>query len=160
MKIALELLDSDRGDVLQSWEFVHPAAVQVGRSKDCDVVIGSPYVSRSHGYLMCDGEAWSLHTLSRQGVFVEGARSEKFRLTDGMIFQLGERGPRLRFRNLDFGESHSGKETISFEKLTTPLLVLNESERDKEVHEIVEGDLFQKLQKLAGVLREKRSHER
>jgi len=151
--IALELLDSEAGYVIQSWEFSDCRVLQVGRSKDCDVIIGSPVVSRNHVCISCSNGGWDLHSMSRQGIVVDGNILEHVRLRNDLVFRLARQGPYLRFKILDEGESSSIKGTISFESLTTPLLVVDEAERDREINSVTDGDFFKDLKRRAAALR-------
>ena len=150
---ALELLDTESGHVLQQWDLGGGDVYQLGRSRDCDVVIGSPFVSRTHACLQLGDEGWELSAVSRSGVFVEGERVEHVHLNDGLAFRLAERGPVLRFRALSAAGSTSAGETICFDSSRTPLLVLDEERRDHEVEEIVADDYFKDLQRKVAQLR-------
>jgi hypothetical protein len=86
-------------------------------------------------------------------VFVEGTRVDHLRLEDGLTFRLAERGPFLRFWSGQESGRRSGGETICFDSSHTPLLVLDEQLRDREVTEIAEGDYFQALQRKVASLR-------
>ncbi len=152
---ALELLDTESGHVLQQWELGGADVFQLGRSRDCDVVIGSPFVSRIHVCLQYGEEGWELSAVSRSGVFVEGDRVGHVVLNDGLAFRLAERGPVLRFRALSADGSRSAGETICFDSSRTPLLVLDEERRDLEVEEIVGDNYFKELQRKVVQLRTK-----
>lgn len=149
----LELLDSEAGHVLHVWELGDGSSFQIGRARDCDVVLSSPVVSRAHACLHGEEQGWELSAISRVGVFVQGVRTEHLRLEDGLVFQLAERGPLLRFRSGIDSSLGSADQTISFDSTRTPLLILDEDQRDREVAEITEGDYFQDLQRKAARLR-------
>ena len=56
----------------------------VGRSRDCDVVLEDPNVSRQHAELRRDGESWTVADLgSTNGIKVNGRRVEQARLSPG-----------------------------------------------------------------------------
>jgi len=56
----------------------------VGRSRDCDVVIEDPNVSRQHAELRRDGESWTVADLgSTNGIKVNGRRVEQAQLSPG-----------------------------------------------------------------------------
>jgi hypothetical protein len=150
---ALELLDTESGHVLQQWDLGGGDVFQLGRSRDCDVVIGSPFVSRIHVCLQHGEQGWELSAVSRSGVFVEGERVEHIHLNDGLAFRLAERGPVLRFRALSAAGSTSAGETICFDSSRTPLLILDEERRDLEVEEIIADDYFKELQRKVAQLR-------
>jgi len=149
----LELLDREVGEPIHSWEIFGTDVYQLGRSADCDVVLSSPVVSRTHACLHRSDDGWTLSVLSRNGVFVEGRRVEQLSLEDGMMFRLAERGPLLRFRSAQTSGRKSGVETICFDALSMPMLVLDEQLRDREVAEIATGDYFQSLQQKVALLR-------
>jgi len=144
---ALELIDSETGHVLQTWEFGDGDVFQLGRSRESDVVLQSPLVSRTHAYVRRRDDGWELSAVSRSGVFVNGERIEHLALQDGLMWRLAERGPTLRFRTGSAAGLGSAGETICFDAARTPLLVLDEEELHREVDQIAEGDYFQDLQR-------------
>lgn len=155
--IALELLETDVGQVLQTWELVGGDLFQLGRSPDSDVVLASPYVSRTHACLRRSDGDWELSAVSRFGVFVDGERVETLRMENGLVFRLAETGPFLRFRS---GSSRGGDingETMCADVRRTPVFVLDEQQRDREVNEITTGDYFQELQRKLALLRSRPS---
>jgi pSer/pThr/pTyr-binding forkhead associated (FHA) protein len=155
----LELLDSEAGQVIHSWDLGGSDVYQLGRSRDCDVVLSSPVVSRSHVCLRHSDYGWELSAVSSGGVFVEGRRVHHLRLEDGLAFRLAERGPVLRFRSEHSGGRSSGGETICFDSVSMPLLILDEKLRDREVDEIAAGDYFQGLKRKVAQLRARQSAE-
>ena len=65
-------------------------AAVLGRSKDADVQIVDPNVSRRHAEARRDGEAWWLVDLdSTNGVEVRGKRVKRLKLEDGSHFTIG-----------------------------------------------------------------------
>lgn len=150
---SLDLLDTEAGQVLQTWELGDGDTVQLGRSRESDVVLASPFVSRTHACLHRNDEGWELSAVSRSGVFVDGARVEHLILTEGLTFRLAERGPLLRFRTAPAGTGSGSIETICFDSARTPILILDEQQRDREVVEIAEGDYFRQLQQKVARLR-------
>jgi hypothetical protein len=144
---ALELIDSETGHVLQTWEFGDGDVFQLGRSRDSDVVLQSPFVSRTHAWVRRRDDGWELSAVSRSGVFVDGERVESLTLEDGLVLRLAERGPMLRFRVGSMVGLGSAGETMCFDAARTPLLVLDEEQLDREVGQIAEGDYFQELQR-------------
>ncbi len=73
-------------------------AVTVGRSRDCDVVVGEETVSRVHAELRHgDGDEWTVRDLdSLNGTWLNGARVHEARLAGGDILRLG--GLRMELR--------------------------------------------------------------
>ena len=66
----------------------HP--ITLGRSKDCDIRLGDPNVSRRHAEIRPDGDGWTVVDLgSTNGIEVDGRRVKELALTDGARFTLG-----------------------------------------------------------------------
>jgi hypothetical protein len=67
------------------------AAVTVGRSRDCDVVVGEETVSRHHAELRHgDGDTWTVRDLdSTNGTWLNGARVREARVFGGDVLRLG-----------------------------------------------------------------------
>jgi len=152
-QLTLELLDSDATQALQSWEFEPPAVIQIGRSRDCEVAIPSPYVSRAHAYVHPGPEGWELTSVSSHGIVVDGRKRESLLLVDGATFRLGSRGPVMRSRLQVPAGTDSTTATLAFDAEEVCLLMLNEQERDSEVQAIVDNEYFQKLIQAAAALR-------
>jgi pSer/pThr/pTyr-binding forkhead associated (FHA) protein len=65
-------------------------AVVLGRSKDCDIRLNDPNVSRRHAEVRPDGLGWVVVDLdSTNGIETGGERVKELALTDGMHFVLG-----------------------------------------------------------------------
>jgi hypothetical protein len=73
-------------------------AVTVGRSRECDVVVGEETVSRFHAELRHgDGDAWTVRDLgSLNGTWLNGARVREARVFRGDVLRLG--GLRMELR--------------------------------------------------------------
>jgi hypothetical protein len=73
-------------------------AVTVGRSRDCDVVVGEETVSRFHAELRHgDGDTWTVRDLdSTNGTWLNGARVREARVFGGDVLRLG--GLRMELR--------------------------------------------------------------
>jgi FhaA, N-terminal domain/FHA domain len=64
--------------------------VVIGRSKDADVRVDDPNVSRRHAELQQEGATWWLVDLdSTNGVEVQGRRVKRLKLEDGTRFTIG-----------------------------------------------------------------------
>ena len=64
--------------------------VVIGRSKDCDVQVSDPNVSRRHAEVRREGDAFLLLDLdSTNGVEVDGKRVKRLELHDGSRFTIG-----------------------------------------------------------------------
>ena len=62
----------------------------LGRSKDCDVKLADPNVSRRHAEIRQEGATyWLVDLDSTNGVEVNGRRVKKFKLEDGTRFTVG-----------------------------------------------------------------------
>jgi hypothetical protein len=74
------------------------AAVTLGRSHDCDVVVGEETVSRFHAELLHgDGDEWTIRDLdSTNGTWLNGSRIREARVFRGDVLRLG--GLRLELR--------------------------------------------------------------
>jgi hypothetical protein len=66
----------------------HP--VVLGRSKDCDITLADPNVSRRHAEIRYDGDGYTIVDLgSTNGIEVDGKRVKELALQDGARFTLG-----------------------------------------------------------------------
>jgi hypothetical protein len=64
--------------------------VVMGRSRECDIVMADPNVSRRHAELRRDGADWVIHDLgSTNGIKVNGQRVDQATLSDGDRVTLG-----------------------------------------------------------------------
>jgi hypothetical protein len=65
-------------------------AVTIGRSKDCEIRLPDPNVSRRHAEIRPDGNGWTIVDLdSTNGIEVDGKRVKELPLTDGARFTVG-----------------------------------------------------------------------
>lgn len=75
----------------------HMKAVTVGRSRNCDVVVGEETVSPVHAELRHAGNIWTVRDLgSTNGTWLNGSRVREARLSPGDVLLLG--GLRLDLR--------------------------------------------------------------
>jgi hypothetical protein len=66
------------------------ARVVLGRSKDCDVPVPDPNVSRRHAEVRQDGSNYTLVDLeSTNGIEIDGRRVKQLKLEDGTKFTIG-----------------------------------------------------------------------
>jgi hypothetical protein len=64
--------------------------VLLGRSRECDIMVNDPNVSRRHAELRSEGGRWSVVDLgSTNGIKVNGRRTEQRELSDGDKLTLG-----------------------------------------------------------------------
>ncbi len=74
-------------------------SAKVGRGDDCDVVLDDPSVSRRHVRVEAVADRWFAQDLgSGNGTYVGGTRTDRFPLTDGVVFSLGASA--VRFERL------------------------------------------------------------
>lgn len=65
-------------------------AATIGREPGCDVLLGSPTVSRRHALVFPDGEGWVVRDLSSgNGTFLDARRVDEARLADGVAIRFG-----------------------------------------------------------------------
>ena len=160
--VAVHLMDSALGRPIRTWNFTSKQLITIGRADECDVQISDPYVSRNHAELRAAGGNWSLVSLGRHGVLIQGETITEIPLTAETIFRLGSSGPTLRF-DLTAPASESpaapsdNRMTMMFDAtLVENLFELDHSKLDREVSEIADADYFQQLQERAKQLREQR----
>jgi hypothetical protein len=68
----------------------------VGRSRDCDVLVQEPFVSRRHLRVAFDGERWSLRDQdTMSGTFVDGRPVREMAIDGAVEVEVGQGGPRL-----------------------------------------------------------------
>jgi hypothetical protein len=81
-----------RGDEDAPAEVPAPGATMVlGRSRDVDVRIDDPNISRRHAEIVQEGSTyWLIDLGSTNGTEVDGKRIQRARLADGSRFTLGE----------------------------------------------------------------------
>jgi hypothetical protein len=162
--ITIDLLDSATGQSQQSWRFSGVSRIQLGRSRDNDVAVSNPYVSRSHAYLDCQEGRWTAIAISEQQLVSSGRRVQTIDLIPGTIFQLGPHGPSLKFtvENPDVpasrGFDYTG--TLAYDGPEQPDLKLDLDQLSQEVTAITEGDFFQALSANVNKLRQSRDGSR
>ena len=62
----------------------------LGRSKDCDIRVADPNVSRRHAEVRLEGDHYTIVDLgSTNGIEVDGKRVKELALSDGDRFTLG-----------------------------------------------------------------------
>jgi hypothetical protein len=76
---------------------VNAETLTVGRSRECDVVLGEETVSRFHAELRHDDDAWVVRDLdSTNGTWLNGSRVREARVSRGDVLALG--GLRVELR--------------------------------------------------------------
>ncbi|MEC4983287.1 MAG: FHA domain-containing protein [Oscillatoria sp. PMC 1068.18] len=96
--ITLTLLHPTQSVPIQSWTFESESAIKIGRSTDNHVVMYSAVVSRHHVELINQPEGWEIVNYGTNGTYVEGKPITQVGVEDGMVFRLGESGPKIRIR--------------------------------------------------------------
>jgi pSer/pThr/pTyr-binding forkhead associated (FHA) protein len=62
----------------------------IGRSKDCDIQLSDPNVSRRHAEVRREGKSYTLVDLdSTNGIEVDGKQVKRLELHDGSRFTIG-----------------------------------------------------------------------
>lgn len=78
------LVGQDKRNVLSG------SRVLMGRSRECDIMVNDPNVSRRHAELRSEGGRWTVVDLgSTNGIKVNGRRVDQHELTDGDKLTLG-----------------------------------------------------------------------
>jgi hypothetical protein len=93
--VSLEELAVDRTVAVLTWgggrRILDTKRAVLGRSRDVDVQIEDPNVSRRHAEVVQQGSAWWVIDLgSTNGVEVDGHRVQRARLDEGTSFVIGE----------------------------------------------------------------------
>jgi len=90
------------GSVLSRHDVAGKRRFLVGRSRECDIVVPEPMVSRFHAEILCidqDADRWVVRDLdSKHGLWANGCRVLEARITPGDTIKLGP--ARLRFADL------------------------------------------------------------
>ncbi len=63
--------------------------VRIGRSKEADLLLPDPSVSRNHARIFRVGDQYFLADSSRNGTFVDGKRISQVQLDGGLAFRIG-----------------------------------------------------------------------
>ena len=160
-QLLIQLIDSDLGHTIQSWEIPSDTTAQIGRSVDSDVVIRNPYVSRCHAYINPEGDGWTVNSVSQQGLLCDGEVIQSLKVDKTVEFRLSRRGPLLRLMiksNEDGQPSEDDLEvmtTISPDAMGIPMLTVDREKRDEEVAEFEKLDYFSSLKEIASQLKKK-----
>ncbi|MEB3882399.1 protein kinase [Lyngbya sp. CCY1209] len=95
--LTLTLLDAKQKTPLKQWRFETESSIRIGRSPENDVVIVDPLVSRHHLDLQrTDGKPWVFTNRGTNGTFVNGTLMTQGLLTNGVMLELAQGGPRLQ----------------------------------------------------------------
>lgn len=154
-RVAIYLLDSALGRPMRSWQFNDKALITIGRAEDCDVNVSDPYVSRNHAELRFADGQWTLVSLGRYGVMVQGEQITSLVMQGETVFRLGSGGPSLRFEPV--AAKSDNRMTMMFDStMVENMFELDKRKLEQEVGEIADNSYFQELQKRAQQLRKQR----
>lgn len=157
--VAVHLLDSALGRTMRSWRFEGESLITIGRADDSHVQVSDPYVSRCHAQLRRQDGSWTLISLGRYGVIVQGQPVTELPITADTTFQLGSSGPSLRFElvagtsNNRITETDNRMTMMLDSTLAENMFELDQNKLNEEVGEISTASYFQELQKRAKQLR-------
>ena len=102
MVITLTLINSQDHTVIKQWNFSDSLVVNIGRSRENDVVLDNyPKVSRHHVELRKvpeDCSSWRLISHGANGTFVNGVLVSETLLTNEALIQLCKSGPLLKLQ--------------------------------------------------------------
>jgi serine/threonine protein kinase, bacterial len=101
--IQISLWDESKNQILQQWQFVPPAAIQIGRSPEHQITIDRPSISRLHATieytsLRQGGGYWEISNHSANGTFVNNLSIERVLLTNDDRIRLAQAGVLLTIR--------------------------------------------------------------
>ncbi|MBY0589533.1 FHA domain-containing protein [bacterium] len=155
--LTIHLIDSAKGQVVQTWRFQGCDRVVIGRAPDCDIRLADQLVSRVHVEFHRDptNDQWTLKSLGRNGTIVNGNAVTEIVTKDRMIFQLGPSGPRFQSlltqeANADWAATVIGTNDMGI----LEMLKIDEKKKLEEVSRIMEGDNFRHLLAKAKELRQ------
>jgi pSer/pThr/pTyr-binding forkhead associated (FHA) protein len=153
--ITLILLHPTTGTPLQKWTFHTEPLIRIGRAPANDVVIPSDVVSRHHAELRLEGREWVLIGLGSNGTFLDGERVDRSPVRHGQAISLAPSGPTFSFSRGAHPE-FSPDQTTHLSALAAFGIEIDERKKVRQVSEIAESDYFQRLQKKASELRERK----
>lgn len=149
----VQLLDAALGRPVKTWRFAARQVITIGRLPDRDVEINDPYVSRLHAELRFSAGRWTLISLGQNGIVVQHEQISELAIDAEVAFQLGPKGPRLRFVAQQEGDESENGRTLCFDSVEFPEFIVDQSKLLQEVAAIEGDDYFQKLQSQAKSLR-------
>jgi pSer/pThr/pTyr-binding forkhead associated (FHA) protein len=152
-EVVVQLLDAAIGRPVKTWRFTDRQVISIGRLPDRDVEINDPYVSRLHAELRFSAERWTLVSLGQNGIVVQHQQITELAVDSEVTFQLGAKGPRLRFATQAKNDESEASRTLCFDSVEFPEFIVDQSKLLAEVDQIVGDDYFQKLQSQAKSLR-------
>lgn len=104
--ISLALLHPRYSTPTHRWKFDSQSVIRIGRAPDNDIVLNSGVISRYHAELQKkDDCAWKVINLGKNGIFIKGRPVNNGVVTDGLMIQLANTGPRIQI-GLEDNECH------------------------------------------------------
>jgi serine/threonine-protein kinase len=151
------LLDSEQGHPLQYWSFEGESLISIGRASDSDIVFPHPGVSRSHAYMRSAAGAWTVYSISQQGIYYGGYKLMELRLQPGMVFRLGSSGPSLRFGAAV--DDSNAMTTLGVKAAEQPNLTLDLEKLNSDVTKVTEDGSFRRVMTALKQLRGSKADE-
>jgi pSer/pThr/pTyr-binding forkhead associated (FHA) protein len=142
--VCLQLLDSSKGQPIQTWRFADQREITIGREAARDIVISDPHVSRHHATLFAGKEDWMLVSCGRHGTLIDSRLVVEAPLRPGVVFQLGPSGPMIRFDLAEPAPSTS----MTMDQIDVDALAMFELDQERsrqEADRIASGGLFDDL---------------
>ena len=154
--LTLHLLDSAKGQVVQTWRFEGCSRIVIGRAPESDIRLTDKSVSRVHVEFTLDPEvnAWVLHSHGRNGTLIAGEMVTQVTPKDRTILQLGPSGPRFQLSLLQENAALQATVTSDTDPGTLDFLTIDVNRKTEEVERIVDGDSFRLLVERARQLRQ------
>lgn len=85
------ILNVFKGDERLMTKAFDQGPVVIGRQPGCDLILEFPFISRTHCQVIEEGGNFFLVDLnSRNGLFVNGRKTDRYGLYDGLVFSLEE----------------------------------------------------------------------
>ena len=160
-EIQLHLLDAALGHPVQTWRFSGQQMVCIGRSEECDVTTADVRVSRRHAELRLVDGAWTVVSLGRNGVFLDGKLVAESPLADKAVMQFGSGGPSFQFSKVDHSRAERENcETVqNVDPSALEFLDFDQQQKDEDVRRIIEDDSFRLIQEQSRKLRQQRDDD-
>lgn len=157
--LTLHLLDSAKGQVVQTWRFEGCSRLVIGRAPESDIRLTDKSVSRVHVEftLNDEGTGWVLTSHGRNGTLIAGEMVDVVTPKDRTIFQLGPSGPRFQLSLLQENAALQATVTSDTDPGTLDFLTIDLNRKTEEVQRIAEADSFRLLIERARELRQNRS---
>ena len=92
--VFINLLEGIELRTAREWHFNDQEIIKVGRSRESDVCLSHPKVSRCHIVVFVEDGIWNVSAPGSNGTFLDGEQIEHIALPDsGVTLQLAENGP-------------------------------------------------------------------